>query len=41
MTNKIDTGPEIDPRDLSLEKIHWDQDLTYGGYLALEQLLDC
>jgi tryptophan 2,3-dioxygenase len=41
MTNKIDTGPVIDPRDLSLETIHWDQDLTYGGYLALDRLLDC
>jgi tryptophan 2,3-dioxygenase len=31
----------IDTRDVSLEDIHWDQDLSYGGYLSLDALLDC
>jgi len=32
---------DVDPRDLSQEHIHWDQDITYGGYLSLDKLLDC
>jgi len=31
----------IDKRDVSQEEIHWDQDLSYGGYLSLNALLDC
>ncbi len=31
----------IDQRDVSKEEIHWDQDLSYGGYLSLDALLDC
>jgi len=31
----------IDRRDVSQEEIHWDQDLSYGGYLSLDALLDC
>jgi len=31
----------IDQRDVSQEDIHWDQDLSYGGYLSLDALLDC
>ncbi|MFD1007206.1 tryptophan 2,3-dioxygenase [Oceanisphaera ostreae] len=27
--------------DLEDEGVHWDQDMSYGQYLALEQLLDC
>ncbi len=27
--------------DLESEGIHWDQDMSYGQYLALERLLDC
>lgn len=33
--------PQLDPRDLSIEEIYWDQDITYGGYLQLDKLLDC
>ncbi len=40
MPKKPDSSPVIDPRDVGLEKIHWDQDLTYGGYLSLDTLLD-
>jgi tryptophan 2,3-dioxygenase len=35
------TGKQLDPRDLSAEEIYWDQDITYGGYLQLDKLLDC
>ena len=31
----------IDTRDVSSESIHWDQDLSYGSYLALDELLSC
>lgn len=41
MEKKTAAGPGVDPRDLSDETIHWDQDLTYGGYLSLDKLLDC
>jgi tryptophan 2,3-dioxygenase len=30
-----------DIRDIKSEKIHWDQDISYGGYLSLDQLLAC
>ena len=36
----IDTQ-NIDRRDVSQEEIHWDQDLSYGGYLSLDALLEC
>ncbi|MFC7050030.1 tryptophan 2,3-dioxygenase [Emcibacter nanhaiensis] len=29
-----------DNRDLASEAIHWDQDISYGGYLDLDRLLD-
>jgi tryptophan 2,3-dioxygenase len=29
-----------DQRDVSQEDIHWDQDISYGGYLSLDSLLD-
>ena len=38
MTSNADT---TDTRDVSRESIHWEQDLSYGGYLALDTLLDC
>lgn len=41
MTSKPKYPEGIDPRDLSDEHIHWDQDITYGGYLSLDRLLDC
>jgi tryptophan 2,3-dioxygenase len=41
MAKKTEPARGLDPRDLSVESIHWDQDLTYGGYLSLDQLLDC
>jgi tryptophan 2,3-dioxygenase len=31
----------IDRRDVTQEDIHWDQDLSYSGYLSLDALLDC
>jgi len=31
----------IDRRTVSEEEIHWDQDLSYSGYLSLDSLLDC
>ena len=30
-----------DTRDVSRESIHWEQDLSYGSYLALDELLSC
>jgi len=30
----------LDRRDVSEEDIHWDQDISYGGYLSLDKLLD-
>jgi len=30
----------LDRRDVEEEDIHWDQDLSYGGYLSLDKLLD-
>ena len=41
MPKDTDPARSIDPRDLSLESIYWDQDLTYAGYLSLDTLLDC
>ena len=38
MTSNADT---TDTRDVSQESIHWEQDLSYGSYLALDTLLDC
>ncbi len=29
----------VDRRDVSKEDIHWDQDISYGGYLGLDELL--
>jgi len=34
------TDENIDVRDVAKEHIHWDQDLSYGNYLSLDQLLD-
>ncbi len=31
----------MDKRDVTKEAIHWDQDISYGGYLSLDQLLAC
>jgi len=31
----------IDTRDVSGESIHWDQDISYGSYLDLDELLSC
>lgn len=31
----------IDRRDVGEETIHWDQDLSYSGYLSLDALLEC
>jgi tryptophan 2,3-dioxygenase len=36
----IDTN-NIDRRDVGEEQIHWDQDLSYTGYLSLDAILDC
>jgi tryptophan 2,3-dioxygenase len=41
MPKETDPARSIDPRDLSLESIYWDQDLTYAGYLSLDTLLGC
>jgi tryptophan 2,3-dioxygenase len=41
MSKNTDPARSPDPRDLSQESIHWDQDLTYAGYLSLDKLLDC
>lgn len=30
-----------DHRGVDKEGIHWDQDISYGGYLSLDKLLDC
>jgi len=30
-----------DTRNVDGEGIHWDQDISYGGYLSLDRLLDC
>ena len=30
-----------DKRDVAEEGIHWDQDMSYSGYLSLDKLLDC
>ena len=30
----------LDRRDVGEEDIHWDQDISYGGYLSLDKLLD-
>src|SRR5210317_138736 len=35
------TNAPLDTRDVSRESIHWEQDLSYGSYLALDKLLDC
>ncbi|MEP3246929.1 MAG: tryptophan 2,3-dioxygenase [Sneathiella sp.] len=31
----------MDKRDVTKEAIHWDQDISYGGYLSLDKLLAC
>lgn len=31
----------VDRRDVGEETIHWDQDLSYSGYLSLDALLEC
>jgi len=31
----------LDNRNIEDESIHWDQDLSYGGYLSLDKLLSC
>ncbi len=31
----------VDRRTVSEDDIHWDQDLSYSGYLSLDALLDC
>ncbi|MEH6404160.1 MAG: tryptophan 2,3-dioxygenase family protein [Sneathiella sp.] len=31
----------LDKRNIEDENIHWDQDLSYGGYLSLDKLLSC
>ena len=36
-----DDNYNIDRRDVSKEEIHWDQNLSYSGYLSLDALLDC
>ncbi len=41
MNKYTDVPDALDPRDVSKETIHWDQDITYGGYLSLDKLLDC
>ncbi|MDH3748581.1 MAG: tryptophan 2,3-dioxygenase family protein [Gammaproteobacteria bacterium] len=41
MSKKSSDGGIVDPRDIAAEDIHWDQDITYGGYLSLDKLLDC
>src|SRR5690606_84124 len=41
--NKMDknqTAPTLKV-DLDNEKVHWDQDMSYGQYLALGPLLSC
>ncbi|MCK0070026.1 tryptophan 2,3-dioxygenase [Kordiimonas laminariae] len=35
-----ETG-KSDLRAVESENIHWDQDISYGGYLNLDKLLDC
>jgi tryptophan 2,3-dioxygenase len=35
------TNAPLDTRDVSRESIHWEQDLSYGSYLALDKLLGC
>jgi tryptophan 2,3-dioxygenase len=34
-----DAAPPESPAPTGLEKVHWDQDLSYGSYLALDELL--
>jgi tryptophan 2,3-dioxygenase len=41
MKKKQDSPDAVDPRIESEDTIHWDQDITYGGYLSLDQLLEC
>ena len=31
----------VESVDVSNESIHWDQDISYGGYLSLDELLNC
>ncbi len=31
----------LDQREVAEENIHWDQDLSYGSYLSLDELLSC
>jgi hypothetical protein len=41
MKKKQDSPDAVDPRIESEDTIHWDQDITYGGFLSLVQLLEC
>lgn len=41
MSDKTRDHETVDPRDVAKEDIHWDQDITYAGYLSLDKLLDC
>jgi len=38
MSRKSSPGSQV---DLSDEQVHWDQEMSYGQYLNLEQLLNC
>lgn len=40
MSEKSEDCYNVDPRDVLAEEIHWDQDLSYSGYLSLDKLLD-
>lgn len=37
----VSSYPPMDNRNVQNEDIHWDQDISYGGYLSLDKLLDC
>jgi len=41
MSMKSNDDNVVDPRNIAAEDIHWDQDISYGGYLSLDKLLDC
>lgn len=36
----VDSKP-LDEREVNEEGIHWDQDMSYGAYLSLDELLGC
>ncbi|WP_409522464.1 tryptophan 2,3-dioxygenase [Nitrincola sp. MINF-07-Sa-05] len=40
-TKEQGTSGQSGAVDLADEAVHWDQDISYGQYLALEKLLDC